>query len=67
MVQYFVNFAASGNPNIPTDQADGSPLPEWKSLTSAEEIFELNENPGVIPEPYLELYRILDRMHGFTE
>ena len=54
MQKYWVNFVKYGDPN-----AEG--LPVWPASTGADEVFELGEHTGIMQDPYLEIYALLDR------
>lgn len=54
MLNYWVNFVKTGNPN-------GGDLPEWKEYkNNGDPVQELGENVGEIPDKYLKTYEILD-------
>ncbi len=53
MHAYWINFAKTGDPN-------GEGLPEFPLSQDSGKIMELGEETGVIDEPYLKLYGILD-------
>lgn len=53
MLNYWVNFAKSGNPN-------GNGLPEWKKYESNGKVMELGTNIGLIDDHYLELYSLIN-------
>ena len=54
MVNYWANFAKTGNPN-------GENLPLWEEYqNSQDQVMELGENVGKIPDKYQELYKIFD-------
>ena len=55
---YVANFAAAGDPN-------GPGLPPWAADDSSATILELNEDVAPVPEKYLALYAIMDRMYGW--
>ncbi|MBP5653475.1 MAG: carboxylesterase family protein, partial [Lachnospiraceae bacterium] len=55
MQNYWVNFAKYGDPN-------GSGLPEWKPVTEkGGKLLELNDELTMIDDPYMDIYRILDK------
>ena len=58
MTEYFLNFIRTGNPN-------GEGLPAWQPNTTGAELLELGDTVGMIKEPRLGLYQILDEMDGF--
>ena len=60
MVQYFVNFMKSGNPN-------GDGLPEWPINNGSTEALELGTEIRITEPPGKELYTILDEMYDFHE
>ena len=54
MMEYYVNFIKTGDPN-------GSGLPKWPSWEEApEQVLELGAELRVIPDPYLPLYPLID-------
>ena len=53
MVNYWVNFAKTGNPNA-------SGLPEWKQYNGTGYIQELGNEVKQIEDKYLALYQLLD-------
>ena len=59
MLQYFVNFAKTGNPN-------GEGLTEWQQNTASEDVMEFGDNYGMIKEREHELFAILDKMQEFN-
>ena len=59
MNSYWVNFAKTGNPN-------GDGLPVFEQNASSTRLMEFGDNIGMIDEPYLKLYEIMDRWQGFT-
>ena len=59
MNSYWVNFAKTGNPN-------GEGLPVFEQNTSSVRLMEFGDNIGMIDEPYLGFYEIMDRWQGFT-
>ena len=55
MLNYWVNFAKNGNPN-------GEGLPTWDEYqNSTDDVMELGENVGKIPDKYLKSYEIFDQ------
>ena len=60
MQKYFLNFLTTGNPN-------GADLPRWNASREAGMVLELGNNVQMQQAPYLELYKILDKMYGFEE
>ena len=55
MVNYWANFAKSGNPN-------GEGLPVWNEYTNNKDnVMELGSNVGSIADNYLGLYEIIDQ------
>ena len=55
MVNYWANFAKSGNPN---DEG----LPVWNEYTNSKDnVMELGSNVGSIADNYLGLYEIIDQ------
>ena len=55
MHTYWVNFAKSGDPN-------GEGLPAFPQNTDNKSVFEFGAHTGIIEDPYLALYEIMDRM-----
>ena len=54
MQAYWVNFVKTGDPN-------GAGLPRWEPRTESDEmLLQLDERPGMIEDPYLDIYPILD-------
>lgn len=53
MVQYFINFIKTGNPN-------GNGLPEWNKYEGSEEVLELGENVSMIKDKYVKLFEIIE-------
>ena len=60
MHRYFVNYIAAGDPN-------GEGLPEWKPVAEPGMVFELGAEIGPVPEPYVPLHAVLDRMQKEAE
>ena len=56
---YFVNFAATGDPN-------GEGLPLWEINEASDTLLELGDTVGPVKDPYLSLYEILDRVQNGT-
>ena len=54
MHAYWINFAKTGDPN-------GEGLPEFPVNSDSKKIMELGDHVGMIEEPYLKLYAILER------
>ena len=55
MTEYWVNFVKTGDPN-------GDGLPRWQQFAEDDtKVFELGENIGMIDEPYLKLYEVIDK------
>ena len=55
MHSYWVNFAKCGDPN-------GEGLPAFPQNTDNKSVFEFGAHTGIIEDPYLALYEIMDRM-----
>ena len=55
MHTYWVNFATCGDPN-------GEGLPAFPQNTDNKSVFEFGAHTGIIEDPYLALYEIMDRM-----
>ena len=53
MHAYWINFAKTGDPN-------GEGLPEFPVNSDSKKIMELGDHVGMIEEPYLKLYAILE-------
>ncbi len=58
ILSYVKNFAATGDPNGPS-------LPLWTADESSETCLELGSRVEMVPEKYLALYAIMDRMEGW--
>ena len=54
MMSYWISFIRTGNPN----EKD---LPEWKTF-GKNEIMELGNHTGMIPDRYQDIYQILDQI-----
>ena len=55
MLNYWVNFVKSGDPN-------GEGLPSWPLYDKAQNnLMELGVNVGPIKDPYIDLYPIIDQ------
>lgn len=69
MVQYYVNFAWTGDPNEGPSNTKtqigrtsaGDELPYWAPQTDPGYVYRLNESPTLIEEPYLTLYQLLEK------
>ena len=59
ILDYVKTFAANGDPN-------GPDLPLWTDDPDGAAILELGETVGMMPEKYLALYAILDKMTGWS-
>ena len=55
---YFANFCKTGDPN-------GPGLPRWEPATDGRTVLELNETVQPIPDPYLPIYELFDKMYQF--
>ncbi len=58
IVGYLVNFARTGDPN-------GAGLPLWTADAESRTLLELGDRVETVPEKYLKLYEIMDRMDGW--
>ncbi len=59
IVSYITNFAKTGNPN-------DSGLPKWPTYSEKPDaVLELGESVGMMEDPYLELYNIIDKAQGY--
>ena len=60
MASYWMNFVKNGNPNGSNFWTEEE-LPEW-SLASENpgKVLELGENVGLVPDPYADLYPIIE-------
>ena len=58
MHTYLVNFVRSGDPNSGT-------LSGFEESSDSSKVMEFGTNTGMIEEPDLALYEILDRMYGW--
>ncbi len=54
MMDYWVNFVTTGDPN-------GGDLPEWTRYNEANQILELSDSPRMMDDPYNSLYQIIDK------
>ena len=57
---YFVNFIRSGDPN-------GEGLPVWERSKDGTNVMLLGDEQKMIPDPYLPIDEVLDRMQGWEE
>ncbi|MBR2761144.1 MAG: carboxylesterase family protein [Solobacterium sp.] len=57
MQNCWINFAVSGDPNAPGSS-------EFAQNTDSTKLMELGDHIGMIDEPFLKLYEILDRYEG---
>ena len=57
MQECWVSFARSGDPNAPGSS-------EFAQNTDSTKLMELGDHIGMIDEPFLKLYEILDRYEG---
>ena len=55
MLNYWANFAKTGDPN-------GEGLTNWSLWTDNNQVFELGDNVGLIPDKYVDLYQIFEAM-----
>lgn len=60
MQRYWANFVKYGDPN-------GEGLPEWPTSKGADKVFELGDHIGVIPDPNLDIYPLLDSYQASLE
>ena len=60
MMNYWVNFVTTGDPN-------GGDLPQWERYNEVEQILELNDSPRMIDDPYNPLYAIIDQAQKAAE
>ncbi|MCR5794332.1 MAG: carboxylesterase family protein [Solobacterium sp.] len=58
MHRYWVNFAKTGDPN-------GEGLPVFEENTDSRRMMLFGNRTEMTDEPYMDLYAILDRMHGY--
>ncbi len=54
MMDYWVNFVTTGDPN-------GGNLPYWERYNENNQILELNDSPRMMDDPYNPLYYIIDK------
>lgn len=60
MIQYWSNFAKTGNPN-------GNNLPIWEEFSNNGKVLELGENISMIDERYIKLYDIISEYYNEIE
>ncbi len=60
MHSYWVNFVKTGDPN-------SASLSGFEQSADSSHVMEFGEHTGMIEEPELELYKILDRMYGWPQ
>ncbi len=60
MQKYWVNFVKYGDPN-------GEGLPEWPLATDGTDVFELGDRIGVTTDPYVDIYKIIDKYQDSLE
>ena len=66
MVRYFVNFATCGDPNGPLGQKN-TDLPYWPAQTDPMQLYQLDENPRAVEDPYLKVYPVYDERQGWKD
>ena len=67
MQTYWTNFAKTGDPNKGSEDSNIE-LPEWPQWNYAEDkLLELNDNIGLIDNPYHELNKIIDKYQNTEE
>ena len=54
----WISFAENGDPNR-------GGMPDFWISRDSSEVFEFGEKSGMIKEPLLQLYQIMDRMYGW--
>lgn len=60
MQTYWLNFIRTGDPN-------GAGLPVWESFNKAPaKVMELGENAGMIEDPWLGIYSVIDKYQGLN-
>lgn len=59
---YALNFIKYGNPN--GKRIDGKDLPEWPKAEDGLRPMELGKHVGIIDDPFLRLYRELDKLEN---
>ena len=57
---HWVNFVKTGDPN-------GNGLSGFEQSSDSSKVMEFGEHTGMIDEPLLKLYEILDRMYGWNQ
>ena len=67
MVQYYVNFATCGDPNGIAGQDEKTDLPYWPAQTDPIQLYQLDENPRTVDDPFWNVYSVLDEIMGWNE
>ena len=67
MVQYYVNFATCGDPNGIAGQDEKTDLPYWPVQTDPIQLYQLDENPRTVDDPFWNVYSVLDEIMGWNE
>ena len=61
IMDYVENFCRTGDPN-------GGGLPTWPLFDEDRtKVLEFGENLGMVTDPYLDMYKVLDEMQGFKD